>query len=111
MDTKSAEEGLKLALQWPDLIRALLILIAGFVLARVFRRLAGSEVLNQLPGYQQRLARQLGGWTIIILFTTAALHQLGFHLGVLLGAAGVVSVALGFAAQTSAANTSAVCSC
>lgn len=104
MDTKSAEEGLKLALQWPDLIRALLILIAGFVLARVFRRIASSEKLSQLPGYQQRLVRQLGGWVIIILFATTALHQLGFHLGVLLGAAGVLSVALGFASQTSAAN-------
>ena len=32
------------------------------------------------------------------------MHQLGFQLGVLLGAAGMLSVAIGFASQTSASN-------
>jgi len=41
---------------------------------------------------------------IITLFTFAALHQLGFNLSVVLGAAGVFSVAIGFASQTSASN-------
>ena len=38
------------------------------------------------------------------LFIFTALKQLGFDLGILLGAAGILSVAIGFASQTSAAN-------
>lgn len=38
------------------------------------------------------------------LFITAGLDQLGFSLAPLLGAAGVIGVALGFASQTSASN-------
>jgi small-conductance mechanosensitive channel len=48
-----------------------------------------------------------GGWPFIsslALFVASALRELGFSLGVLLGAAGVLSVAIGFASQTSASN-------
>jgi small-conductance mechanosensitive channel len=41
------------------------------------------------------------GTTIIIL---QVLHQLNFQLGALLGAAGIVGIALGFASQTSVSN-------
>jgi small-conductance mechanosensitive channel len=48
--------------------------------------------------------QRLGGWLILTVFIASALHQLGFKLSVVLGAAGIFSVAVGFAAQTSAAN-------
>ena len=41
---------------------------------------------------------------ILILFLITALHQVGFNLSVLLAAAGIFSVAIGFASQTSASN-------
>src|SRR5690606_30335305 len=41
---------------------------------------------------------------LFILFFMSALKELGFEIGVLLGAAGVLSVAVGFASQTSASN-------
>jgi small-conductance mechanosensitive channel len=50
------------------------------------------------------LLRRLVFYPIVILSLMAALNQLGFHLGVLLGAAGLLTVALGFASQTSASN-------
>ena len=87
-------------LAWDDLLRAALLLLAGLLLSRLYARLVRRGVLDNLP----RFGRQIGGWVILGLFITAALHQLGFNIGVLLGAAGVLSVALGFAAQTSAAN-------
>jgi small-conductance mechanosensitive channel len=83
-----------------DLIRTALLLIAGFVFSRLYRRVIKRGALNHLP----RFVQQLGGWLILAIFIGMALHQLGFKLSVLLGAAGVFSVALGFAAQTSAAN-------
>ena len=60
---------------------------------------------------KRRLSPQVGmllrkgifytGTTIIIL---QVLHQLSFQLGALLGAAGIVGIALGFASQTSMSN-------
>lgn len=43
-------------------------------------------------------------YAIIALFLTAALIQLGFDLGILLGTAGILTVALAFASQTSMSN-------
>jgi small-conductance mechanosensitive channel len=83
-----------------EAIRAALLLVAGLVLSRLYFRLVRRGLLNHIP----RFGRSIGGWLILLLFVSAALHQLGFNLSVLLGAAGIFSVALGFAAQTSAAN-------
>jgi small-conductance mechanosensitive channel len=95
--------GLEVSIPWANLLRAALLLITGIFAARLFRRVTGT-VLGQLPGSQQRSVQRVTGWLILILFIAAALHQLGFKLGVLLGAAGVLSVAIGFASQTSASN-------
>lgn len=88
------------SVQWDDLLRAGLLILIGLVLARLYQRMLHRGLLNQLPHF----GRRLGNWLILGLFAVAALHQLGFNLSVLLGAAGVLSVAIGFAAQTSAAN-------
>lgn len=48
--------------------------------------------------------RRLAFYLILGLFAASALRELGFSLTVLLGAAGVLSVAIGFASQTSASN-------
>lgn len=89
-------------LAWADIIRALLLLLVGSVLARTVRAFVNRTVpASRLP---LRIIRGAASWGIFILFMVAALHQLGFKLSVLLGAAGVLSVAIGFASQTSAAN-------
>lgn len=100
MSSGASPQHLFNTVNWDDMLRAALLLIAGLLLARLYARLVRRGVLDHLP----RFGRQVGGWLILGLFITAALHQLGFNIGVLLGAAGVLSVALGFAAQTSAAN-------
>jgi small-conductance mechanosensitive channel len=83
-----------------EAIRAALLFVAGVIFSQLYFRLVRRGLLNHLP----RFGRRFGGWLILAIFTGAALHQLGFKINVLLGAAGVFSVALGFAAQTSAAN-------
>ncbi len=83
-----------------EAIRAVVLLLAGLIFSQLYFRLVRRGLLNHLP----RFGRRFGGWLILAVFTGAALHQLGFKLSVLLGAAGVFSVAIGFAAQTSAAN-------
>jgi small-conductance mechanosensitive channel len=50
------------------------------------------------------ILRRVSFYGIAGLFAASALMELGFDLGVLLGAAGILTVAIGFASQTSASN-------
>ncbi|TNE84770.1 MAG: mechanosensitive ion channel family protein [Deltaproteobacteria bacterium] len=50
------------------------------------------------------LVRRVLFWTVLGLFVASALSEVGVDLSVLLGAAGVFTVAIGFASQTSASN-------
>lgn len=84
--------------------RASVLVIVGLILARLVSRLATRLVTGRLEAQQTLLLRRVLHYGISALFLVAALHQLGFNLGVLLGAAGVLSVAVGFASQTSASN-------
>lgn len=87
-----------------NLTRAVILLAAGFLLANLLRRLTRRLTAERLPQQQALLARRLVYYLTLALFLVAGLHQLGFQLSVLLGAAGVLSVAVGFASQTSASN-------
>ena len=105
METLTSLFGFSLdAVPWGNLLRAALLVLVGLLLARLYRKVIVRGLLKQLPVHHQRAGLRLGSWLILLLFALAALNQLGFKLSVLLGAAGVLSVALGFASQTSAAN-------
>ncbi len=83
---------------------ALLLLAVGALVARLVSRALWRLLSAQLDPQPALLVRRASYYALLLLFVVAALHQLGFNLGVLLGAAGVFSVALGFASQTSASN-------
>jgi small-conductance mechanosensitive channel len=83
---------------------ALLLLILGFFLARFLSRMLRYVMENRFSAHQMVLTRRLVFYSVFALFVMSAFHQLGMNLGVLLGAAGILSVALGFAAQTSMSN-------
>jgi small-conductance mechanosensitive channel len=76
-------------------------------LGLVLGRLAGNGLAGLFgAGDAQRemILRRVAFYGIAGLFAASALMDLGFDLGVLLGAAGILTVALGFASQTSASN-------
>jgi small-conductance mechanosensitive channel len=82
-------------------LRALAIVVAGFAVARlVNRRLRARPAFAQ----EQLVLRRAITGLIMGLAVAWALAELGLNLDVVLGAAGVVTVALGFAAQTSVSN-------
>lgn len=87
-----------------QVLRAMVIGFSGLVLAKLasagLTRLAGKRATV----HQLMLVRRGSFYSILTLFLIAALDQLGFNLGVLLGAAGILTVAIGFASQTSASN-------
>lgn len=86
------------------LMRSLVLLVAGFVVAKLVSMGLARMLEQQLDEQRALLARRATYYSVLCLFLVAALHQLGFNLAVLLGAAGVLSVAIGFASQTSASN-------
>ncbi len=71
-------------------------------------RLAGTGVVrifgDKADAHQTMLLRRITFYVVLALFLVSAIHTLGFQLGVLLGAAGILTVAIGFASQTSVSN-------
>jgi len=87
-----------------SLIRAVLLLIAGLALARISRHAIERLTKDRFSAQHAALARRVVFYTVLAIFLVMALRQLGFSLSVLLGAAGILSVAVGFASQTAASN-------
>ena len=85
------------------LVQAALLFLAGWVLARA-ARFAVLRALRHLAPQQLVLVGRAVYGLVFLLFGISALRELGFEFGVLLGAAGIVTVAIGFASQTSASN-------
>lgn len=89
------------ALDWG---RAGLLLFVTFFVARLLGRWIRRLVATSGDLQRAVLAGRLVAWGTILLGLTMALDELGFKLRVLLGAAGVFSVAAGFASQTTLSN-------
>jgi small-conductance mechanosensitive channel len=87
-----------------QILGALLVLVLGFPLlfavGRGVRRWVGSRYSPQRGLVAGKVIYYVGG--VILLLTV--LGQLQIRLGPLLGAAGIVGVAIGFASQTSVSN-------
>jgi small-conductance mechanosensitive channel len=86
------------------IVFAIAILVCGYWIAKLTSVRVGIVIEKMLSKHQAMLVRRLMFYGAMLLFLVAALQQLGFKLGVLLGAAGVFTVGIGFAAQTSLAN-------
>ena len=84
--------------------RALLLIAAGFVIAKVASTYAFKLTTKFLEPQAHMMLRRAVYSGILLIFFMSALLEMGFNLSVLLGAAGVFSVAIGFASQTSASN-------
>lgn len=81
---------------------AIVIIFVGLFIAR-----RASSALTRVPNLdiqQKIIIKKFSYYAFATLVVAAALNQLGFDLKVILGAAGVLTVAVGFAAQTSASN-------
>lgn len=87
-----------------DVVRALILLIIGLVIASMMGRGTHRVALKYSDVQRAMLARRIVYYLIVVLTLISVLNELGFSLTVLLGAAGVLSVAVGFASQTSASN-------
>jgi small-conductance mechanosensitive channel len=92
------------SLDYIDFLRAGLILGVGIFLAKFVSASLQKIFLKRWSAHQCFIWRRISFYSILLLFIISALRQLGFDLQVLLGAAGILTVAFGFASQTSASN-------
>jgi small-conductance mechanosensitive channel len=84
--------------------KGFLILIIGYVLARLARNGVGRIKVATLTVHSLTLLKRVVFYGILVLTSISVMKELGFDLSVVLGAAGIFSVAIGFASQTSASN-------
>jgi small-conductance mechanosensitive channel len=75
-------------------------------LGHFFSKKASDAVdhIRQFDSQQKLLLKKVTYYGLMSMFIASALNWVGFDLRVILGAAGLLTVALGFAAQTSASN-------
>ena len=85
-------------------IKAAVLIVGGFVAARLARVGVVRAFAKTLSRQQLMLLRRIVSYALLGLFFVSALRELGFDFGVLLGAAGIVTLAVGFASQTSVSN-------
>ncbi len=84
--------------------RAIILVVLGLLLASLSARLTARALRARLTPQLLQLARRGVFYGLLGVFIAAALAELGFSIGVIMGAAGVLTVALGFASQTTASN-------
>ncbi len=86
------------------ILRAAFIVLVGWVVAGLVSRNLARLARRRFDAQQVMLLRRFSFYLILGLVVVSALHNLGLNLTVLLGAAGIFTVAIGFASQTSASN-------
>lgn len=89
---------------WGQWISSGFLLVLGIVLGSLAARSVSKVMAKRSSRHHTVMVRRLVFYVIFLLFGVAALREAGFSLDVVLGAAGILTVAIGFASQTSASN-------
>lgn len=87
-----------------EILVAVVLALIGFIIARVISNTFIRTIGIHFNAHQRLVWRRGIFYFIFLLFIMASLKEAGFKLSVFLGAAGILTVALGFASQTSATN-------
>ncbi|MDX1637711.1 MAG: mechanosensitive ion channel family protein [Balneolaceae bacterium] len=85
-------------------LRVVIILAVGFPILFVLRGWARSFFTKRYASHYGMLAGKIVFYTGLTILVVTVMGQLGISLAPLLGAAGILGVALGFASQTSVSN-------
>ncbi len=91
-------------LPWPTIAIAISLIVIGWISARLLGQALYRVCHKRTSVQQAKVFQRLVFYAIWGLFIIMALQQFGVKLGVLLGAAGIFSVAIGFAAKTAMSN-------
>lgn len=86
------------------LLRVVVFAAVGFPLVLMLTRLARRYVTRHYSPQQGMVAGKLIFYLGFTILAVSVLNELGFSLSPLLGAAGIIGIAIGFASQTSVSN-------
>ncbi len=86
------------------LLRVLIILVVGLPLLLILRRALNRYISRHYSPHYGMLTGKLVFFVGITILLITVLHEFGFSLTPLLGAAGILGIALAFASQTTATN-------
>jgi small-conductance mechanosensitive channel len=89
---------------WGQWFSALFLFGLGLLLATFAARSVSRFMAKRASRHHTVMLKRLVFYVIVVIFAVAALREAGFSLDVVLGAAGILTVAIGFASQTSASN-------
>ena len=89
---------------WMRWLSAGFLLVLGVILGSLAARSVSRVMQARATRHHTVMFRRLVFYVVVAVFALAALREAGFSLDVLLGAAGILTVAIGFASQTSASN-------
>jgi small-conductance mechanosensitive channel len=85
-------------------LRIVLTLVIGLFLVRVLAVVVQRYLMRKSTPQRQMIARKAISYSGFVLVLVAVLGELGVKLTALLGAAGIVGIAVGIASQTSVSN-------
>ena len=86
------------------LLLVILVFVVGIITARVVSALIGRISKKYLSQQYGMLIRKAVYYSCAVIVLMIILQLLGVEIGALLGAAGIVGIAIGFASQTSMSN-------
>ena len=85
-------------------VSAAFLLVLGIILGSFAARSLARVMQARASRHHTGMFRRRVFYVVVAVFAMAALREAGFSLDVVLGAAGILTVAIGFASQTSASN-------
>jgi len=89
----------------PDnLFRAAVLLVGGWFLSRLAANFIAGKLKTRMRPHQLMLVRRMIFILLLMLFLASAFQELNFRISALLGATGILTVAIGIASQTSMSN-------
>ena len=86
------------------LIRAALLLFVGVPAVWALSRWMRGHISGRYNAQRGLVVHKLIFWPLVLIIAVSVLKELGFSLAPLLGAAGILGLAIGFASQTSVSN-------
>lgn len=89
---------------WERILVALGVLIVGIVVLRISARLFSKHILRNLREQSREMVRKALVYTGALFLIVGSLRAAGVEITALLGAAGVVGIAIGIASQASLSN-------
>ena len=85
-------------------VRAFLFIILGIIVGKLISASLSKTLNKRMTPHQVMLIRRIVFYAVFLLFFASAIQEMGFKISALLGATGILTVALGIASQTSMSN-------